>query len=94
MTQTPSRPDAALVDAVRGIGTATLHEAGGQIGALPSYIKPVSNDWYVCGAAMTVLSAAEGQPLAAPRHLPRSARRGDGGGHGAASTRPATGARS
>ncbi len=56
MTQTPSRPDAALVDAVRGIGTATLHEAGGQIGALPSYIKPVSNDWYVCGAAMTVLS--------------------------------------
>ena len=56
MTEFTDRPDAALVDAVRGIGTATLHEAGGQIGALPSYIKPVSNDWYVCGAAMTVLS--------------------------------------
>lgn len=42
--------------AVRGIGTATLHEAGGQIGALPSYIKPVAQDWQVCGPAMTVLS--------------------------------------
>ena len=56
MTQTVTRPDAGLVAAVQGIGTATLHEAGGQIGALPSYIKPVSPDWYVCGPAMTVLS--------------------------------------
>ena len=56
MTQTVTRPDAALIEAVKGIGTATLHEAGGQIGALPSYIKPVSPSWYVCGTALTVLS--------------------------------------
>ena len=56
MTQTLTRPDAALIEAVRGIGTATLHEAGGQIGALPSYIKPVVQSWYICGPAMTVLS--------------------------------------
>lgn len=56
MTQTAARPDAGLIEAVHGIGTATLHEAGGQIGALPSYIKPVSPGWYVCGPAMTVLS--------------------------------------
>ena len=56
MTQTITRPDTSLIEAVRGIGTATIHEAGGQIGALPSYIKPVSPDWYVCGTALTVLS--------------------------------------
>ncbi len=56
MTQTTTRPDPALIDAVRSIGTATLHEAAGQIGALPSYIKPVSPEWYICGPALTVLS--------------------------------------
>lgn len=56
MTQTTARPEAGLIEAVRGIGTATLHEAGGQIGALPSYIKPVAQNWYLCGPAMTVLS--------------------------------------
>lgn len=56
MTDSITRPDQSLVDAINGIGTATIHEAGGQIGALPSYIKPVSDNWYVCGVATTVLS--------------------------------------
>ena len=29
MTQTITRPDTSLIEAVRGIGTATIHEAGG-----------------------------------------------------------------
>ena len=56
MTDSITRPDESLVEAINGIGTATIHEAGGQIGALPSYIKPVSDNWYVCGVATTVLS--------------------------------------
>ncbi|MEX2430504.1 MAG: RraA family protein [Dehalococcoidia bacterium] len=56
MTQTVSRPSAELLQQAHGISTATLHEAGGQIGALPSGIKPVSPDWYICGAALTVVS--------------------------------------
>ena len=56
MTDSITRPDQSLVEAINGIGTATIHEAGGKIGALPSYIKPVSDNWYVCGVATTVLS--------------------------------------
>jgi 4-hydroxy-4-methyl-2-oxoglutarate aldolase len=35
-------------------GTATLHEAAGRIGALPSYIKPISSTFRLCGPAFTV----------------------------------------
>ncbi|MQF86696.1 MAG: 4-carboxy-4-hydroxy-2-oxoadipate aldolase/oxaloacetate decarboxylase [SAR202 cluster bacterium] len=56
MSDSITRPDQSLVDGMNGIGTATIHEAGGQIGALPSYIKPVSDNWYVCGVATTILS--------------------------------------
>ena len=51
-----AKPSAELIKRAQGQTTATLHEAGGQIGALPSTIKPVSADWYVCGPALTVLS--------------------------------------
>lgn len=34
--------------------TATLHEAGGRIGALPPAIKPVHASFRVCGPAVTV----------------------------------------
>ena len=51
-----TRPSPELLKQADGFSTATLHEAGGQIGALPSGIKPVSPDWYVCGPALTVLS--------------------------------------
>lgn len=44
----------ATVEAARGISTATLHEASGKIGALPSAIKPVDPAFRVCGPALTV----------------------------------------
>ena len=42
-----------LAEAMR-LGAATLHEAAGRIGALPSAIKPVSPDMRVAGPAFTV----------------------------------------
>ncbi|UVO51025.1 4-hydroxy-4-methyl-2-oxoglutarate aldolase [Sphingomonas sp. SUN019] len=36
------------------LGAATLHEAAGRIGALPSAIKPVASDMRVAGPAFTV----------------------------------------
>mgnify|MGYP001362355380 CR=1 FL=1 len=38
----------------RELGSATLHEAGGRIGALPSSIKPIVPDWVFAGPAVTV----------------------------------------
>jgi 4-hydroxy-4-methyl-2-oxoglutarate aldolase len=35
-------------------GTATLHEAAGRVGALPSAIKPVTTGFRLCGPAFTV----------------------------------------
>jgi 4-hydroxy-4-methyl-2-oxoglutarate aldolase len=50
------RTSAAVVDAARALPTATLHEAGGRIGVMPSAIKPVSPRFRVCGPAVTVHS--------------------------------------
>ena len=38
------------------MATATLHEAGGKIGALPSAIKPMEPAFTICGPAFTVHS--------------------------------------
>ena len=38
----------------RRLGAATLHEAAGRIGALPSAIKPVAATMVLCGPAFTV----------------------------------------
>ncbi len=38
----------------RRLGAATLHEAAGRIGALPSGIKPVAPTMVLCGPAFTV----------------------------------------
>ena len=43
-----------LVAEARRLGAATLHEAAGRIGALPSAIKPVSPAMTLCGPAFTV----------------------------------------
>ncbi|MCY0855201.1 MULTISPECIES: 4-carboxy-4-hydroxy-2-oxoadipate aldolase/oxaloacetate decarboxylase [unclassified Cupriavidus] len=45
-----------VVEAARALPTATLHEAGGKIGALPSAIKPVAPEFRLCGPALTVHS--------------------------------------
>ena len=45
---------AEQVDTARALGAATMHEAAGRIGALPSAIKPVSKHMKVAGPAFTV----------------------------------------
>jgi 4-hydroxy-4-methyl-2-oxoglutarate aldolase len=50
------RPDPALVARAAKFGTATLHEAGGKIGALSSAIKPVVPSFAIAGPAVTVHS--------------------------------------
>lgn len=50
------RPAADLVAATSAIPVATLHEAAGRIGALPSAIKPVAPSFRLCGPALTVHS--------------------------------------
>lgn len=50
--------DAKLLDEVRRVGAATLHEASGQIGALPSAIKPIAPMMRLAGPAFPVATAA------------------------------------
>lgn len=50
------RVDASVVERARKLPTATLHEAGGKIGALPSAIKAVAPGVRICGTAFTVHS--------------------------------------
>jgi len=50
------RADAATVAAARVLPAATLHEAGGRIGGMPSAIKPVAPQFRICGPAVTVHS--------------------------------------
>ena len=51
-----TRPDPSLIEAARGLPSATLHESGGRVGVLPSAIKPVAPTMRVCGPAVTVHS--------------------------------------
>ncbi len=48
------RFDDTLLHEARRLGAATLHEAAGRIGALPSTIKPVAAGMKLAGAAFTV----------------------------------------
>jgi 4-hydroxy-4-methyl-2-oxoglutarate aldolase len=50
------RVGADTVAAAQSLPAATLHEAGGRIGALPSAIKPVAPSFRCCGPALTVHS--------------------------------------
>lgn len=52
--QTAHGPTADLLARARRLGAATLHEAAGRIGALPSGIKPVTPEMTLCGPAFTV----------------------------------------
>jgi 4-hydroxy-4-methyl-2-oxoglutarate aldolase len=51
-----ARLPADVVAAAAKLPTATLHEAGGKIGALPSVIKPVDPGMRCAGSALTVHS--------------------------------------
>ena len=46
--------DRDLLQEARRLGTATLHEASGQRGALPSAINPISSAMRLAGPAFTV----------------------------------------
>ncbi|WP_421045869.1 4-carboxy-4-hydroxy-2-oxoadipate aldolase/oxaloacetate decarboxylase [Paraburkholderia sp. A1RI-2L] len=50
------RVEASVVEAARRLPAATLHEAGGKIGALPWSIKPIAPRFRICGTAITVHS--------------------------------------
>ncbi len=50
------RLDAALLKAAHELSSATVHEASGKRGALPSAIKPVDPRFRLCGTAFTVQS--------------------------------------
>lgn len=50
------RPGMDIVQRAKRLPSATLHEAGGRIGALPYQIKPVGEKMRVCGPAVTVHS--------------------------------------
>ncbi len=52
------RTSQALVAEAATLPTATLHEAGGRIGALPGVIRPVHPAMGLCGPAVTVHSPA------------------------------------
>jgi 4-hydroxy-4-methyl-2-oxoglutarate aldolase len=43
-----------LLDRARELGSATLHEAAGKLGALPSAIKPLRPDWRIAAPVFTV----------------------------------------
>ncbi len=45
------RPDPELIKKLGQYATATIHEAVGQIGALPGVIKPISQTMKLCGPA-------------------------------------------
>jgi 4-hydroxy-4-methyl-2-oxoglutarate aldolase len=50
----PSKPHSDLLTRARGISTATLHEAAAKTGALPTFIKPLTPTFKVCGTALPV----------------------------------------
>ena len=49
-----ARPTAAQIKTAAAISTATMHEAGGKIGALPSGIKQAHPSFELCGPAFPV----------------------------------------
>ncbi|QTO23308.1 4-carboxy-4-hydroxy-2-oxoadipate aldolase/oxaloacetate decarboxylase [Burkholderia seminalis] len=49
-----ARNETVLVERARAFDTATLHEAAGKRGALPSAIKPVAPGFRLAGPALTV----------------------------------------
>ena len=48
------RVAADVLEKAQALSAATLHEAGGRIGVLPSAIKPVAPKFKICGPAVTV----------------------------------------
>lgn len=49
------RADPVAVAKLSKFGTATVHEAMGRVGLMQPYMRPIYNQAYVCGPAVTVL---------------------------------------
>lgn len=49
------RADATLVDRLRPMGSATVHEAMGRVGLMKPYMRPIFSGAEVAGTAVTVL---------------------------------------
>ena len=56
------RADAATVDALAALGSATVHEAMGRIGYAGAGIRPIQQGAAIAGSAVTVLVRARRQP--------------------------------
>ena len=54
MTDREGGLDVTLVAEAAVFSSATLHEAAGQVGALPAAIKPLGDSMRLCGPALTV----------------------------------------
>jgi 4-hydroxy-4-methyl-2-oxoglutarate aldolase len=48
------RPNKDVLDSFKGVGSATVHEAAGRIGAVRSCIKPLARGMKILGPALTV----------------------------------------
>jgi 4-hydroxy-4-methyl-2-oxoglutarate aldolase len=53
-----AKPGKDEIARARTLGSATLHEAAGRIGALPAAIRPVVPEWLLAGPAFTVHTPA------------------------------------
>ena len=54
MTDREGGLDVTLVAEAAVFSSATLHEAAGQVGALPAAIKPLGDSMRLCGPALPV----------------------------------------
>lgn len=52
-----ARADAATIDALAALGSATVHEAMGRVGYAGAGIRPIQQDAAIAGSAITVLTA-------------------------------------